>query len=121
MNQNSSQNQFHGTFAEWVRRLPTSEGKPFITAFEHGTLSVELYGPRDVDNQKPHTRDEVYMVVLGRGYFMNGSLRHPFGPGDLLFVPAGVEHRFEEFSADLAVWVIFYGPEGGEDAELQDA
>ena len=39
-----------------------------------------------------------------------------FGPGDLLFVPAGVEHRFEEFSDDLAVWVVFYGPDGGEQA-----
>ena len=25
-----------------------------------------------------------------------------------------VEHRFEEFSENLAVWVIFDGPEGGE-------
>jgi hypothetical protein len=23
-------------------------------------------------------------------------------------------HRFEEFSDDLVVWVVFYGPEGGE-------
>jgi hypothetical protein len=29
-------------------------------------------------------------------------------------VKAGVEHRFEEFSKDLAVWVVFYGPDGGE-------
>jgi hypothetical protein len=29
-------------------------------------------------------------------------------------VPAGVVHRFEDFSDDLAVWVVFYGPEGGE-------
>jgi hypothetical protein len=34
----------------------------------------------------------------------------------MLFVGAGVEHRFEEFSDDLAVWVFFYGPEGGEPA-----
>jgi hypothetical protein len=32
----------------------------------------------------------------------------------VLFVPADVEHRFEEFSDDLALWVVFYGPEGGE-------
>ena len=62
----------------------------------------------------PHTRDEVYVVVQGTGQFLNGEVRHPFGPGDLLFVPAGVVHRFESFSDDLAVWVIFYGPEGGE-------
>lgn len=35
-------------------------------------------------------------------------------PGDLLFVPAGVVHRFEEFTDDFATWVMFYGPEGGE-------
>ncbi|HEY6572923.1 MAG TPA: cupin domain-containing protein, partial [Candidatus Eisenbacteria bacterium] len=59
-------------------------------------------------------RDEVYVVISGSGKFLNGVARRPFGPGDFLFVPAGVEHRFEEFSDDLAVWVIFYGPEGGE-------
>ena len=47
------------------------------------------------------------MVVSGRGEFVNGSERHAFAPGDLLFVPAGVEHRFEQFSDDLAVWVVF--------------
>jgi len=31
-----------------------------------------------------------------------------------LWVAAGVEHRFENFSADLAAWVVFYGPAGGE-------
>jgi len=29
-------------------------------------------------------------------------------------VAAGVEHRFEDFSADFAVWRVFYGVEGGE-------
>jgi mannose-6-phosphate isomerase-like protein (cupin superfamily) len=114
MNPDSTQNRFHGGFAEWLKRLPTAEGKRFITAFAHGTLSVELYAPRGVDPQMPHTRDEVYIVVQGEGFFVNGPVRHPFGPGDLLFVAAGVEHRFEEFSDDLGVWVIFYGPEGGE-------
>jgi hypothetical protein len=41
----------------------------------------------------------------------------PFGPGDLLFVPPGVAHCFEEFTDELAVWVLFYGPPGGESAE----
>jgi len=39
---------------------------------------------------------------------------HRFGPGDVLFVPAFAEHRFESFTDDLVVWVLFYGPEGGE-------
>jgi mannose-6-phosphate isomerase-like protein (cupin superfamily) len=56
----------------------------------------------------------VYVVVRGSGEFVNGDVRHRFGPGDLLFVPAHVTHRFENFTDDLAVWVVFYGPEGGE-------
>jgi len=40
--------------------------------------------------------------------------RQYFGPTDVLFAAAGVEHRFENFSEDLVVWVMFYGPEGGE-------
>jgi mannose-6-phosphate isomerase-like protein (cupin superfamily) len=108
---------FHGDFGEWLSRLPTPDGKPFVVAHEHGTLSIEMYAPRGVDAQTPHRRDEVYIVVRGKGEFVNGSARHAFGPGDLLFVPAGVEHRFVDFSDDIAVWVIFYGPDGGEHAE----
>ena len=62
----------------------------------------------------PHARDEIYIVASGAGWFVNGSTRHPFQAGDLLFVPAGVEHRFDEFTDDFCTWVIFYGPEGGE-------
>jgi len=55
--------------------------------------------------------------ATSRGEFINGSTRHPFGPGDFLFVPAGIEHRFVDFTDDLVVWVIFYGPERGEKRE----
>jgi mannose-6-phosphate isomerase-like protein (cupin superfamily) len=105
---------FHGDFTTWLGRLAPFGAKPFVVAYEHGTLSVELYAPRGVDAQTPHRRDEVYVVVRGEGWFVNGPTRHRFGAGDLLFVPAGVEHRFEEFTDDLAVWVVFYGPDGGE-------
>ena len=104
----------HITVAQGLARLPGSNGERYVELFQHGTLSVELYAPRGSDPQTPHTRDEVYVVVQGSGQFRNGDARHPFGPGDLLFVPAGVVHRFEDFTDDLAVWVIFYGPEGGE-------
>jgi mannose-6-phosphate isomerase-like protein (cupin superfamily) len=102
------------TVRDALRRLPGPDGERFVELFQHGTLSIELYAPRGGDPQSPHTRDEVYVVVEGRGQFRNGGERHPFGPGDVLFVPAHVEHRFEEFTDDLVVWVIFYGPEGGE-------
>jgi len=77
-------------------------------------MVVKYYAPRGTDEQTPHTRDEVYVVARGSGTFVNGDRRHPFRAGDVLFVPAGVDHRFEDFTDDFGTWVIFYGPEGGE-------
>jgi mannose-6-phosphate isomerase-like protein (cupin superfamily) len=102
------------TVADSLQRLPGLAGERFVELFRHGTLSVELYAPRGSDPQQPHRQDEVYVVAEGSGIFVNGPERHAFGKGDVLFVPAGVLHRFEEFSEDLLVWVIFYGPQGGE-------
>ncbi len=90
------------------------EGIASAVVFEHGSLQVKMYRPDAVDQQKPHSRDELYVVAKGSGRFSNGGALHPFQAGDVLFVPAGVEHRFEAFSNDFCVWVMFYGPEGGE-------
>jgi mannose-6-phosphate isomerase-like protein (cupin superfamily) len=100
----------HLTVADGLARLPGSRGERFVELLRHATLTVELYAPREHDPQSPHTRDEVYVVVQGSGWFRNGDQRHRFGVGDVLLVPSGVVHRFEEFSDDLAVWVFFYGP-----------
>jgi mannose-6-phosphate isomerase-like protein (cupin superfamily) len=94
-------------------QLPGPGGAPFVEVFRHGAISVELFAPRGVDTQKPHAQDELYIVAQGRGEFVNGPLRHAFAPGDVMFVPAGVIHRFENFSDDFLVWVVFCGPEGG--------
>ena len=56
-------------------------------------------------------RDEFYVVMTGTGLFRCGEETEQFGPGDLLLAPGGVVHRFEEFTDDLVVWVVFYGPE----------
>jgi mannose-6-phosphate isomerase-like protein (cupin superfamily) len=97
-----------------LQSVPDSQGRRFSEVFRHGTLSVEIYAPVDRDPQKPHTRDEAYIVISGTGIFVSDRGRQAFGPGDFLFAPAGVEHRFEVFSKDFATWVLFYGPEGGE-------
>jgi mannose-6-phosphate isomerase-like protein (cupin superfamily) len=72
-------------------------------------LEVEIVAPVGHDPQKPHTRDELYVVVSGSGTFWNGTSRHPVGPGDFIYVPAGVPHRFEDFTDDLVAWGIFLG------------
>jgi mannose-6-phosphate isomerase-like protein (cupin superfamily) len=102
------------TVAEAMERLPRPGGVRFEKVLEHGSLVVEIYAPRGTDPQTPHSRDELYVVVAGSGTFWDGESRRPFAAGDLLFVAAGRPHRFEHFRDDLAVWVIFYGPEGGE-------
>ncbi len=105
------------TVADALSQLPDAEGRRFATIFKHGSLLVEIYAPRGTDPQKPHTRDEVYLVAAGSGEYVCDGTRQPFGPTDLLFAAAGIEHRFENFTDDLAVWVIFYGPEGGEESD----
>ena len=103
------------TLARVAELLPPPGTHPRSAAvYEHGSLLLKLFAPRGTDPQPPHTRDELYVVAQGHGIFVNGDVRHPFSPGDVLFVPAGVAHRFEEFSDDLMLWVVFYGPEGGE-------
>jgi mannose-6-phosphate isomerase-like protein (cupin superfamily) len=97
-----------------LMRLAAASGKEFVTLFQHGTLEVILYKPEKTDRQQPHRRDELYVILSGTGYFFNGTVRHPVQPGEVLFVPAGVEHRFEDFTDDFATWAFFYGPEGGE-------
>lgn len=108
--------RFRVPLADGLARIPGPGGERFASVFERGSLSVEVYAPRGRDPQKPHTRDEVYIVVEGSGTFLCADAREPFGPGDFLFAPAGVPHSFQDFSDDLTVWVIFYGPEGGEKA-----
>lgn len=99
-----------------LKQLRDNNGVPFAEVFRHGSLQVEIYKPEGVDRQMPHTRDEVYVVISGSGHFVNGDTRQPFEAGEVLFVPAGVVHRFEDFTDDFATWVFFYGPEGGEAA-----
>lgn len=104
----------HIGIAGALRRLERSGGARSVALFERGSLQVKVYAPRGHDPQTPHARDEIYVVAQGSGVFFNGTSRRRFQTGDLIFAPAGSEHRFEDFADDFAVWVMFYGPEGGE-------
>ncbi len=97
-----------------LAKLTQARGSEFITLYLHGSLQIEVYKPNRVDRQQPHSRDEVYVVISGSGYFLLGTDRQPFAAGEVLVVPAGVVHRFEDFTDDFATWVLFYGPAGGE-------
>lgn len=89
--------------------LPLPAGRLSAQVLDTPALEARWYRPPNPDPQVPHDRDEVYVVVSGRGEFVRGSTRTRFAPGDLLFVAAGEAHRFEGHTPDTAVWVVF-GP-----------
>jgi mannose-6-phosphate isomerase-like protein (cupin superfamily) len=102
-----------------AKAAPIPEGARSALLLRHGTMTLRYYAPKGRDPQTPHDQDEIYVVASGRGTFALGrdeaSLeRRPFGPGDAIFAPAGFVHRFEDFSDDLATWVVFWGRKGGE-------
>jgi len=101
---------------DYFSSIPDPNGERSRLAWEHGTLRVKLYAPRGVDTQTPHAQDEAYVVISGSGIFVHGEQQNEFKPNDFLFAPAGLPHRFENFSDDLLLWVLFYGPDGGESA-----
>jgi len=95
--------------------IPGPAGERAATFLRRGSLEVKLSArPLRPNRQTPHAKDEIYVIVQGRGTLFHGGKHDPFETGDCLFVAAGTEHHFEDFSDDLAVWVLFFGPEGGE-------
>lgn len=103
------------TLEKALQLVAESEDKAYGVLLEHGSLELGYYKPDRIDPQQPHSQDEIYIVQSGTGVFVLGDERQPFEPGEALFVPAGVVHRFEDFSDDFAAWVVFYGPQGGEE------
>jgi mannose-6-phosphate isomerase-like protein (cupin superfamily) len=69
-----------------------------------GTYSIPAGG---LDDQPPHTEDEIYVVTAGRARLVTDSGTVEVGPGDVIYVPAGEEHRFVEVTDDLALLVVF--------------
>ena len=77
-------------------------------------LSVGLYvlPAGGVDGQQPHTEDEVYYVVSGRGAFRCAEEDRSVEAGSLLYVAANVEHRFHSIEEELVILVFFAPAEG---------
>ena len=95
------------------------EGVHWVEHLRVDALSLGIYSipAGAVDDQDPHTEDEIYVVVSGRGAFEAGGERVAVGPGSTLYVPAREPHRFVDVTEDLAVVVVFAPPEGtGADA-----
>lgn len=97
-----------------AKGLQNESGRLSALVFKHGTMQLRWYAPPAVDSQVPHTQDELYIVARGAATFVVDGGRVPCGPGDVLFAKAGAAHRFEEMAPEFATWVVFWGPQGGE-------
>jgi mannose-6-phosphate isomerase-like protein (cupin superfamily) len=61
------------------------------------------------DTQAPHTEDELYVVMSGRARITVGDEVRDVRPGTLVFVAAGLAHRFHDIEERL-VLVVAFGP-----------
>jgi mannose-6-phosphate isomerase-like protein (cupin superfamily) len=95
-------------------RIPGPAGEHSVSLLQRGTLNLKLSHPAPPNQQTPHAQDEIYLIIRGRGVLFHDGKRDAVKAGDVMFVAAGTEHSFEDFTEDLAVWVVFYGPPGGE-------
>lgn len=59
------------------------------------------------DSQQPHNEDEMYYVIRGRARFRAGDEDREVRSGSVIFVAAGVAHRFYDIAEELAVLVFF--------------
>src|SRR5262245_11137790 len=100
--------------AEALAAIAGSTGERSVGVLQRGTLDVKLGAPARPNEQTPHEQDEVYIVLRGPGVLVPDGRRDSIGQGDFLFVAAATEHRFEDFSNDLLLWRVFYGPKGGD-------
>ena len=84
-------------------------GQDYFEFLRVPALSAGLYmlAAGAVDTQEPHTEDEIYYVISGRGFIQVDQESRPVEAGSLVYVKAHVEHRFHTITEDLRVLVIF--------------
>ncbi len=89
-------------------------GTHWVEHLRVADLSVGSYSiPRGgVDDQEPHTEDEIYVVTAGQAVLQAGADTVRVGPGSVIYVAAGEAHRFTDITEDLAAVVLFAPAEG---------
>jgi quercetin dioxygenase-like cupin family protein len=89
-------------------------GKLWFEFLRVADLSMGLYvlPAGATDPQQPHTEDEVYYVVSGRGRIRVGAEDRDIQAGSIVYVAAQIEHRFHTIEEELQLLVFFAPPEG---------
>ena len=87
----------------------SQSGSQYLEFIRKPSLSVGLYmlSAGAVDQQEPHTEDEVYYIVSGRASIQVDKESSPVEAGSVVFVQANIEHRFHTITEDLTILVFF--------------
>jgi len=99
-------NFFHLSQLEEQR---TKAGKRYLEFLRIPAMSAGIYvlPASGTDPQSPHNEDELYYVVRGQARMQAGSEDQAVGEGSVIFVAAGVKHRFYDIAEELVVLVFF--------------
>ncbi len=94
-----------------VRAARAAAGRLYHEFIRTHDLSAGLYElpAGGVDPQGPHTEDEVYYVIAGRGQMTIGDEERLVQAGSVVFVAADIGHRFHDITEDLSI-LVFFGP-----------
>ena len=92
-----------------IRRSQAAKPGAYLEFLRSQSLSAGLYvlAEGDDDRQRPHEQDEVYYVCDGEASFDVEGTEEAVRPGSLVFVPAGVPHRFRAIRSKLTLLVLF--------------
>lgn len=99
--------------SEALARDRAGSGRAYLQFLRVASLSAGLYElpSGGTDPQEPHHQDEIYVVLDGQATFRAGGDAAPVRPGSVVYVAAGVDHRFERIEEDLRLLVLFAPPE----------
>jgi len=86
-----------------------NSGKTWLPVLYRRSMHLGLYqlAAGNENHQNPHEEDEVYYVLAGKAKFRVDGKESEVAVGDLLYVDAGLEHRFHDIQEDLELLVFF--------------
>jgi mannose-6-phosphate isomerase-like protein (cupin superfamily) len=97
-----------------LNNIAVESEKPWTEFLREPSMSMGVYrlavGQQDL--QQPHSEDEVYVVLSGKALFLVGGQSRPVGPGTVIYIERGIEHRFCDVTEEIRLLVFFAPPEG---------
>ena len=80
----------------------------FIDVMDTPTMTVGIINLKKdhEDTQQPHTSDEIYYIISGRGTIEIDGIKNEVNPGKIIYIPKKIHHSFHAISNELIVLYI---------------